>query len=612
MSSTTKVPSGLTRVASESHTLGQMVLESCRCNRGPALRWRGEEGWEEMSYVELHRAVREIAGGLIALGIEAGDRVSILSDTRPEWTLADFGSLCAGAVVAPIYQTNSPEECRYVLNHSGARVVFCENAAQLAKIEEIRDECPDLEYVIAFTDAPSGNGVISLDELRLRGAGLSELPMHDRLSLGSPRDLATLIYTSGTTGPPKGCMLTHDNFLSATRAYEQRLELTASTNTPLVFFMFLPLAHSLARIIQMAVTDLGGTLVFWRGDRRLLLEDLKESQPTYFPSVPHMFEKVYTAAHAGIEKQSPVRRRMFDWAVGTGRAKRARERSGRRASPVLIAEHALADRLVLSRVRALFGGRLVLAATGAAPIARDILEFFDACGILVLEGWGMTETSAAGAINTPSELKFGTVGRPLPGTELRVAQDGELLVRGPCVFQGYYRDEEATREAFVDVDWLATGDLGAIDDEGYVSITGRKKDLIITSSGKNITPTNIENQLKESRWISEAVVFGDRRPYLVAMLTLDPEEAPHLALRLGIEADIKAMVKDDRVLAELAQAVEAVNSRFARIEQIKRFGLLDRDLAQIHGEMTPTMKVKRNVVYRKFEDFFTALYERDD
>ncbi len=586
-----------------------MVLEACQANRGPALRWRGADGWEEMSYTEMGHAVREIARGLMALGIDAGDRVSILSDTRPEWTLADFGSLCAGAVVAPVYQTNSPEECRYVLNHCGARLVFCENAAQLAKIAEIREDCPELEYVVAFEDAETGVGVISLDELRLRGAGVSDLPIQDRLSLGSPNDLATLIYTSGTTGPPKGCMLTHDNFLSATRAYEQRLDLTETTNTPLVFFMFLPLAHSLARIIEMAVTDLGGTLVFWRRERGLLLKDLRESEPTYFPSVPRMFEKVYTAAHAGIEQQSGARRRLFRWAVGIGRARRERERSGRRLSPALAAQHMLADRLVLSKVRGLFGGHLVLAATGAAPIARDILEFFDACGILVLEGWGMTETSAAGAINTPRELRFGTVGRPLPGTELRVAEDGELLVRGRCVFQGYYRDEEATAGSFVDGDWLATGDLGAIDADGYVSITGRKKDLIITSSGKNITPSNIENQLKESRWISEAVVFGDRRPYLVAMLTLDPEEAPHLALRLGIEADVKTMAANEHVLGEIAKIVESVNARFARIEQIKRFGVLDRDLTQIQGEMTPTLKVKRNVVYRKFEDFFSALYD---
>jgi long-chain acyl-CoA synthetase len=597
-------PSATRERSTAARTLGELVLRAGERHSGPVLRYKRGSEWAEVDYRDLARAAREIARGLIELGIEPGHRVAVLSDTRAEWTLADFGALCAGAVVAPVYQTNSPEECAYVLGHSDARAVFCENEGQLAKVEQVRGQCPALEHVIAFEGA--GAGSIALDELRGLGAGVPEEAVDERVRAAAPDDLATLIYTSGTTGPPKGCMLTHDNFLSATRAYEEVLDLV-SADVPIVFYMFLPLAHSLARLVQMAVVDLGGTLVYWQRDPRRLLDDLREARPTYLPSVPRLFEKVYTAAHSRAAEQPRPQRAAFHWAVAAGARVRRFERRGRRIPPALALAHRLGDRLVLAKVRELFGGRLVLAASGAAPIAKETLEFFDACGVLVLEGWGLTETSAAGTINTPQALRFGTVGRPLPETEVRVAGDGELLVRGPCVFQGYFKNEEATREA-LDGGWFATGDLGTVDGDGFVSITGRKKDIIITSSGKNITPSNIENRLKESRWIAEAVVYGDERPYLVALLTLDPEEAPALAQRLGVPADPAAMARHARVHAELAKEVERVNARFARIEQIKRFAILERQLTQAAGELTPTFKVKRNVVYEEFADRFEQLY----
>ncbi len=589
-----------------ARTLGEMVLEASAIHAGPALRFRRGSQWEEISYAELGRAAREIAKGLMALGIEPGERVSILSETRPEWTLADLGALCAGTVVAPIYQTNSPRECQYVLTHSEARVVFCENRAQLDKIEAIRADCPQLAHVIAFEDA--GPDSISLDQLRGLGSDIADEAVRERTATRVPDELATLIYTSGTTGPPKGCMLTHENFLSATRAYQDRLELAGLGDTPIVFYLFLPLAHSLARITQMAVIGIGGTLVYWQRDSRRLLADLREAQPTHLPSVPRVFEKIYAAAESGIAEKSPLQRKAFDLAVAAGGRVRRFQRRGRRIPPGLAVGHRIADRLVLAKVRELFGGNLVLAATGAAPIAPEILEFFDACGILVLEGWGLTETCGAGTINTARELKFGTAGRPLPATEVRLAADSELLMRGPSVFSGYFKDERATDEAFVD-GWFATGDLGAIDDDGFVSITGRKKDLIITSSGKNITPSNIENRLRESRWISQAVVYGDNRPYLVAILTLEPDEAPKLAERLGTPSDLAAMAGDERVRSELEKVVQEVNADFARIEQIKRFAILDRDVTQATGELTPTLKIKRNVVYERFADVFAGLYE---
>jgi long-chain acyl-CoA synthetase len=389
------------------------------------------------------------------------------------------------------------------------------------------------------------------------------------------------------------------------RMYEERLELEDGSKV----FMFLPLAHALARIVQMVLLDVGGTLAFWQRDPLKLLDDIKESDPTHFPSVPRVFEKIHTAASSGIAEQQPVKRALVNWALAVGRDARRVDDAGAERGPLLRARYALADRIVLSRVRGLFGERLVMALVGAAPIAREVLDFFDGCGIRILEGYGMTETCAAATLNTNHEFRFGTVGRPLPGVEVKVADDGEVLLRGPNVFTGYYKNHEATAEALED-GWLRTGDLGAVAD-GYLSITGRKKDIIITSSGKNVTPVNIENALKATRWISEAVVYGDNRSYLVALLTLDPDEAPKLAEKLGVPSDLSVMSLDEKVRAEIQAAVDSANERFARIEQVKRFAILDRQLTEDAGELTPTMKVKRALVYKRHEDVFRALYEDD-
>jgi long-chain acyl-CoA synthetase len=384
--------------------------------------------------------------------------------------------------------------------------------------------------------------------------------------------------------------------------YEERLQLDGEA----VVFLFLPLAHVLARVTQLVTLDVGGTLAFWSGDSTQLLDDLAALRPTHVPAVPRVFEKVRTRALAAAEDAPAPKRRLFDWALATGGRMRAAEREGG-ASVLLRAQHAVADRLVLSRVRRLFGDRLQVALTGAAPIARDVLDFFDACGVLVLEGYGLTESCAAGTLNTVDAHRFGTVGRPLPGTEVVIAPDGEILLRGPHVFAGYHGRPDATAEV-LDDGWLLTGDLGELDGDGFLRITGRKKDLIITSSGKNIAPAVIEAALRESRWISQAVVAGDERPYLVALLTLDPEEAPALAAELGIAADLAAMARDDRVVARVQAEVDAVNQRFARIEQVKRFAILDHDLTQADDELTPTLKVKRRRVTVRYADAIRALY----
>ena len=578
-------------------TLPQLLLQAADHHRGTAMRVRRDGALHEISFAELARAAREIAAGLIAHGVRPGDRVAILGSTRPEWTLADCGALCAGATVVPVYHTNSPEECRYVLAHSGATVLIVEDADQLEKITAIRSDLPDLAHV--FTMLPV-DGVRSLADLRATG----DVADVANVEVGSDT-AATIVYTSGTTGPPKGCVLTHANCIATMRMYEDRLR--EELRPGVVIFMFLPLAHSLARVVQLVALDVGATLAFWQGDPKRLLDDIAEARPMYLPSVPRVFEKIHARALGAVEDASPLRRRVFDWAVGTGARVRAAERRGRPAGPVLRAGARVADRLVLSKVRELFGGELRLGLTGAAPIGREVLEFFDACGVLVLEGYGMTETCAAATLNTPDAFRFGTVGRLLPGSEVAIADDGEVLMRGPHVFGGYHRDDEATRSTFHD-GWLRSGDLGEIDEAGFVAITGRKKDLIITSSGKNISPTNLETALRETRWVSQAVVFGDNRPYLVALLTLDPDALPALAERAGVPPDPVAMVTDPKVHAVLQEAVDEVNAKVARIEQIKRFAVLDHDLTQAAGELTPTLKVKRATVNERYRREVEALY----
>jgi long-chain acyl-CoA synthetase len=583
--------------------LGEMLLAAAEQHSGTALQFPQADQTITISYPELGAIVTDIARGLIALGIEPDDRVAILGSTSADWVLADYGALCAGAVVTPIYHTNSPDECAYVLEHSGARLVFCEDPDQAAKIAQIRHRCPDLEYVVLFHGLARDS--IALSELLDRASESSANAVRLRLAQTAPDDVATLVYTSGTTGPPKGCMLTHRNLLETTRMYVEQLGI----NEDHTLYQFLPLAHVLARVAQAVVLRAGARAVFWGGDPKLIIEEVSALGPTHFPAVPRIYEKVHGVVIGQVQDGSAVKRALFEWALGLGRAARSSARGGQPLSAWQTLQYRIADRLVLRKVRRAFGEDLQIALVGAAPVARELLEFFDACGVLVLEGYGMTESSAAATLNTEREVRFGTVGKPLPGTEIAVAEDGEILIKGPHVFTGYYRDPDATAETLSADGWLRSGDLGMVTDEGFVAITGRKKDLIITSNGKNITPVNIESALRESRYITEAVVFGDNRPYLVAALTLDPDEAGKLAERLGIPADGAAIAADARIRAEVQKEIDAANQHLARIEQIKRFAILDRDLTQADGELTPTLKVKRAFVYEKYADVFAGLYE---
>jgi long-chain acyl-CoA synthetase len=402
-------------------------------------------------------------------------------------------------------------------------------------------------------------------------------------------------------------MLTHSNLRSDVEMVRKRVGFAQGDD---VVYIFLPLAHVLSRIVQLVVLDAGAVLAYWHSDPKRIVSDVGEIAPTHLPSVPRVFEKIYTAATSRVEAEGGPKEKLFWWAVGVGRKVRERERKGGRNGLVLDAQYKLADKLVLHKVRDLFGGRIKLALTGAAPIDIDILSFFHACGVWVLEGYGMTETSAVATLNTIEEHRLGTVGKPLPGCIVKIADDGEILMSGPNIFAGYYRDEESTKATLTDDGWLHSGDLGEVDGDGYLSITGRKKDLIITSSGKNVSPSNIEQALQLSRWVSQAVVYGDRRPYLTALLTLDPDELKALAEKVGAaDASGAALASNDDVREEIQLAVDEANKRFARIEQVKRFAILERDLTQENGELTPSLKIKRNVVYERYADRFKALYD---
>jgi long-chain acyl-CoA synthetase len=564
--------------------------------------YKADGEWKEMSYADAGAAIEEIALGLIALGVKPGDRVGILSETRIEWTLASYGISAAGGVVVPVYPTNSPKECAWVLGNSGARAVFVEDESQRAKIDKVRDdELEELETTIGFEP---GGGDVTLSELREKGRGGDRDELTRRQEAVEPEDAYTIIYTSGTTGPPKGVVLSHRNAMSVCEMVEELSFIEPGEKT----YLFLPLAHAFALTTHLASFDQGTTIVFYGGNTKEILPELIDSHPTYLPSVPRIFEKLYTAAMKMQEQGSDEDKERFRQAVKLGVEVRQRRRRGEDVPEDMEKAFEAADEQLYSRVRGLFGDHVKQAVTGAAPIAAEILEFFYACGVPVLEGWGMTETTAVGTVATLENFKFGTVGRAMPGVEVRIAdEDGEILLRGPNIFREYWRNPEATAETLVD-GWLHTGDVGELDDEGYLSITGRKKDIIITAGGKNLTPANIENDLKRSRFISQAVMHGDRRPYPVALITLDPEEILPWAKENDLPEDMAELSTNEKVTEMVQAELDRANSNYAQVEQIKKFVILDRDLTIEDGELTPTLKVKRNVVNEHFGDLFESLY----
>jgi long-chain acyl-CoA synthetase len=570
-----------------------------------AVRYKRDGGWHDVTYKQLADIVEEIGLGLIDLGIEPGERVCILANTRPEWSYADMAATSAGAVVVPIYQTNSPAECLWVISDSGATTIFCEDDAQLAKIAAIREQVPQLRTIIVM-DPPSGKPAlpaITLEQVRERGRNHSAAELRARRDAVAPEDPFTFIYTSGTTGPPKGCVLTHGNY----RTIVDMIREVGQIDVDEIVYLYLPLAHAFALLVQLAAFDLGSTIAYFGGDTKQIVGELIEVKPTYLPSVPRVFEKIYTLANAALEAQSAEEQEKARQAIKLGMKVRELEAKGEEVPPELREPFEEADEKLFKNVRAIFGGSVRHATSGAAPIAREILEFFWAAGVPVLEGYGMTETATAATVCTIEEHKFGTVGKPLPGVELRIAEDGEVLIKGANIFQGYHNNAEASFGS-IENGWLHTGDLGSIDEDGFLSITGRKKDIIITAGGKNITPANLENDLKQCRWISQAVMHGDQRPYPVVLITLDEEEIAGYAREHNLPEDTSKLCEETSIRELIAAQVERANSHYAPVEQVKRFAILPHDLTQETGELTPTLKVKRNVVAEKYAEVLDALY----
>jgi long-chain acyl-CoA synthetase len=534
----------------------------------PAYLEETEEGWREVSWPEAGARVEALAQALLARGVRKGDAVAVLSRTRLEWILLDWAVMSIGAIVVGLYPTNTASECAYILGHAEAVLAFVEDDAQREKLESVRAGLPQLRELVAFDDLPS-----------FTGEGHEPEPVQED-------DLATLIYTSGTTGPPKGCMLTHKNLTTAAIRVRTHMEGTSDT-----VLLFLPMAHSFARICHQSAAFRGATLALV-SDALRVPEALQRTRPTILPAVPRVYEKIHANAVGEIERAGGLKRAIGRWALRVGARSSELRRSGRQLPPLLRAQVALADRLVFSKVRDRLGGRLRLGVSGAAPLGVDVLEFFHSLNMLVIEGYGLTETSSSLSVNDPDEYRFGTVGRAVEGCDVRLDEDGELLVRSDTIFSGYYKDPDATAAAFTDDGWFRTGDVGAIED-GWLTITDRKKDLIITAGGKNIAPQNLENALKASRFVSQAVVIGDRRPYITALITLDPLELQ------GADQDPQELVQG---------IVDDVNRDRVRVEQIKRFTVLPRDFSQEEGELTPTLKLRRKVVHEHFADEIDQLY----
>ncbi len=591
----------MTQTDAAPHTAAQLpAFAGEHYGSHAAARRRRDGTWQERSYAEVTQEIERLADGFLAQGVEPGDRVCILANTRPEWSVAAYALWSAGAVVVPIYPTNSPEECEWVAGNSGAVAVIVEDAAQLAKIDAVRGALPALRcvFMVEADDVPPG--VVALADIANDAA--AEAPSRDRRSV-SPQDPALIIYTSGTTGPPKGCVLSHRNAMSVCSIVLEIRTLLPGE----VVYLYLPLAHVFAQIILLAAFQVGAAIAYFGGDTRQIIPELMEVHPDYLPSVPRIFEKLYALAMAQVP---PERHEDLVRAARLGVRVRGLEARGEPVPRDLRESFERADEEIFSKVRALFGARLREALTGAAPIAPEILEFFYAAGVPVMEGYGMTETMGIGTVNLQNAFRLGTVGRALPGVDVRIADDGEILMRGPHVFSGYWDNEAATQEILDPEGWLHTGDLGSLDEDGFLSITGRKKDIIITAGGKNLAPSNLENDLKQSPFISQAVMYGDRRPYPVAIITLDPESILPWASERGLPEEVGELAQHPGVLALVQEVLDKANARYAQVEQIKRFAILDHDLSQETGELTPTMKVKRNVVYDRYASAFDELYSR--
>ena len=582
----------------------------------PALWHKVGDDWESISWAEYGRRSREFAGGLIASGYEHGDCTAICGYNCPEWVVADMGAMTAGCVPVGIYQTNSPDEVAYIARHCEAKVLVLEDKEQWEKVDETRDELPDLKRIVMMREADRVDDemVVSFEDFLAEGRDhLDEV--EERFQAIEPDDVGTMIYTSGTTGDPKGVMLTHEN-----------LAFTASAGLDLVggdvreddcIVSYLPLSHIAEQLLTIHVAVTFGYSVWFAESIEKVRDALEAARPSFFFGVPRVWEKFKSALESKLQEASGFKKLLVDWCRKVGVEAGYERIEHGELSGMTKVKYEIADRLFFSKLKGRLGlDRLRIPISAAAPIGKDVLEFFLSCDITIREVYGQSEDCGPTTVNLPEagKTKLGTVGKPLPGVDVRIAEDdtydgpeGEILVRGGNVFKGYYKDPEATEETF-DGEWLTSGDIGKFDEDGFLEITGRKKEIIITAGGKNVAPKKIEQKLKEIEGIGNAVVIGDRRKYLTALMTVDPDRAPALAESKGWPTDPDRLVEDGEFEAYVDEHVEQINSRLARVETIKKFTVLPQDFSQETDELTPTQKVKRRVVEEKYADEIDAMY----
>lgn len=556
-----------------------------------------EGGWSDVTAAEFHRQVVALAKGFVAAGIEPGDKIGLMAKTRYEWSLIDFAAWFAGAVLVPIYETSAPAQILWNLTDSGAVGIITETADHFARFDEIRADAPLIRsaWQIDLGD---------LDKLVASGTGVADEEIERRRSIARGADLATLIYTSGTTGKPKGCILTHSNFVELSRNAQKRIPEVVNPDSSTL--LFITLAHVFARFISVLAVH-GGVKVGHQADTKQLVPSMGSFKPTFLLAVPRVFEKVYNSSEQKAEAggKGKIFRKAADVAIAHSKALDAGH------VPLgLKIQFALFDRLVLSKIRAALGGRAAYAVSGSAPLGLRLGHFYRSLGLTILEGYGLTETTAPVSVNVPSQFKIGKVGPPIPGNAVRIAEDGEILVKGVCVFGGYWNNEAATREVFDADGWFKTGDLGEIDDDGYLQITGRKKEIIVTAGGKNVAPAALEDPIRANPIIGQVIVVGDQKPFVSALVTLDEEMLPTWLGNNGLDPamTVAEAAQHPAVLAEIQSAIDAANATVSRAESIRKFHVLDADLTEASGHLTPKLSIKRNVIVTDFADVIEGLY----
>ena len=582
----------------EEASLPQLLTTNAT-QRGDKVGYAVREGatWREITHREFLAEVEQLAKGFMASGVRPGDRVALMSHTRYEWTLVDLALLTAGAVVVPVYETSSADQISWILRDSGSIAAIVEDVDMARSIATVRDECPALRDVWQIDGG-------HLDELRQGAGDVSDAEMRARRDSLDAESMATIIYTSGTTGRPKGCVLTHGNFVALSQNALARMDALVSGEDNNGTMLFLPLAHVFARLIQYVAIASGTRL--GHTSMTTLVDDLGTYRPSYLLAVPRVFEKVFAASRQ--RAVSDGKGRVFDTAADVATKYSQATNAGRRPSLLLRAKHAVFDRLVYAKLRAAFGGELRYSISGGAPLDASLAHFYNGIGLPVLEGYGLTETTAPASVNPPERLKIGTVGPACPGVCLRIAEDGEVLVKGINVFGEYLGNPDATAEAKVD-GWFRTGDLGSLDEEGYLTITGRKKDLIVTAGGKNVSPSRLEDALRSDPLVAEAVVVGDGRPFIAALLTLDEEALLAWANEHGVaDLDPEQARTRPEVLEALQAAVDTANQLVSRAESIRKFTVLPKHLTEASGHLTPSLKVKRHVVLKDFAEQVDELY----